>query len=123
MGQEMELDRDVTVYLRKARSDAPDSLKEFFTRFEELYDRKYVLDASAPDLPPPLTVHFILINSIQFRLWHQLTVQLEKFVEVPEAARYLVPLYENFIVDFEKKMNQLSCVQYMVRASREFEGT
>jgi len=49
-------------------------------------------------------------------------VQLEKFVEVPEASRFLVPVYENFIVDFEKRMNQLSLVQYMVRASKEFEG-
>ncbi|KAI9019738.1 hypothetical protein DFJ74DRAFT_644064 [Hyaloraphidium curvatum] len=94
MGNDMEVDRaDPTAFIRKTRSEAPDSLKQLFTRFEELYDRK---------------------------LWHQLTVALEKFVDIPEAAPYLIPVYENFISDFEKKMNQLSLVQYMVKASREF---
>lgn len=43
MGNEqMDVDRDVTVFLKKARSEAPDALKQFFTKFEELYDRKSV---------------------------------------------------------------------------------
>lgn len=47
---------------------------------------------------------------------------LENFVEIPAASPYLIPVYERFIVDFEKKLNQLSLVQYMVRAAREFTG-
>lgn len=42
MGNEtaMDVEQDVTVFLKKMRSEAPDALKEYFTKFEELYDRK-----------------------------------------------------------------------------------
>lgn len=41
MGVEtMDVDRDVTVFLREQRTKAPQELKEFYTRFEDLYDKK-----------------------------------------------------------------------------------
>ncbi|KAJ3331925.1 26S proteasome regulatory subunit [Blyttiomyces sp. JEL0837] len=87
----MDLDRDVTVYLSKARTSAPAELREFFAKFEDLYDKK---------------------------LWHQLTLVLLNFVNIPSAAPYLVPVYNEFIIDFAKKLNQLSLVQYATKASR-----
>ncbi|TPX57290.1 hypothetical protein SpCBS45565_g08236 [Spizellomyces sp. 'palustris'] len=93
MGVEsMDLDRDVTVFLREQRAKAPQELREFYTTFEDLYERK---------------------------LWHQLTNALESFVAQPSSGSHLFALYENFIVDWEKKMNQLSLVKFVTRASRE----
>ncbi|KAJ3086260.1 26S proteasome regulatory subunit [Quaeritorhiza haematococci] len=90
----MEVDRDVTAFLQQQRLTVPDSLKEFYIKFEEMYDRK---------------------------LWHQLTIELEKFVANEASGPFLIPLYENFIADWEKKMNQLSLVQFATRASKEFK--
>jgi hypothetical protein len=58
MGNEaqMDVDKDVTVFLRKTRSEAPDSLKEFFTKFEELYDRKCVGRVSPDSFHGSLTI-------------------------------------------------------------------
>ncbi|KAJ3035338.1 26S proteasome regulatory subunit [Rhizophlyctis rosea] len=95
MGQDaMDVDRDVTGYLQKERSSAPQELAQFYAKFEDLYDRK---------------------------LWHQLTLAVEDFVNQPNAGPRLIPLYENFIVDWEKKMNQLSLVKFVTRASRELK--
>ncbi|KAJ3126494.1 26S proteasome regulatory subunit [Nowakowskiella sp. JEL0407] len=90
----MEIDRNVVEFLHAQRASAPADLKEYFSKFEDLYDRK---------------------------LWHQLTISIQKFVLLPSAAPYLIPLYENFITDFDKKLNQLSLVQYATRASRQFK--
>ncbi|KAI9351834.1 hypothetical protein DFJ73DRAFT_831097 [Zopfochytrium polystomum] len=88
----MDIDKDVTVYLQTSRSSAPtQALKDAFTKMEELYDKK---------------------------LWHQLTVLLESFVDDPAAAPYFVPLYDEFIVDFAKRINQLRLVQYVTKAAR-----
>ncbi|KAJ3016948.1 UNVERIFIED_CONTAM: 26S proteasome regulatory subunit, partial [Siphonaria sp. JEL0065] len=87
----MQVDRDVTVYLSKAKQSAPAELKEYFGQFEDLYDRK---------------------------LWHQLTVALTKFATLPAAAPYLVPVYTEFVSEWQKRMNQLSLVQYVTIASR-----
>ncbi|KAJ3179719.1 26S proteasome regulatory subunit [Gaertneriomyces sp. JEL0708] len=89
----MDVDRDVTVWLRESRDKASPALKEFFTRFEDLYDRK---------------------------LYHQLTVTLEEFVNLKNenVEQWFLPLYEHFVSDWEGKMNQLSLVQFVVRASK-----
>ncbi|RKO92566.1 hypothetical protein BDK51DRAFT_11630, partial [Blyttiomyces helicus] len=89
----MDVDRDVVGFLQKhAASAGP--LAEHFATFENLYDKK---------------------------LWHQLTVAIESFVALPASAPFLIPLYENFIADWEKKMNQLSLVRYVTRASKEIK--
>lgn len=61
--------------------------------------------------------------SLQSRLWHQLTLLLATFAAVPSAAPFLVPVYDEFVVDWVKKMNQLSLVQYVAKASRTIKGT
>ncbi|KAJ3268004.1 26S proteasome regulatory subunit [Borealophlyctis nickersoniae] len=88
----MDIDRDVTAFLQSQRRSAPPELAEAYAKFEDLYDKK---------------------------LWHQLTIAVEHFVQLPSSGPHLIPLYENFIVDWEDKMNQLSLVQYATRASRE----
>ncbi|KAI9352898.1 hypothetical protein BDR26DRAFT_910659 [Obelidium mucronatum] len=87
----MQVDRDVTVYLSKAKQSAPAELKEFFAQFEDLYDRK---------------------------LWHQLTVALTKFAALPAAAPFLVPVYSEFVSEWQKRMNQLALIQFVTIASR-----
>ncbi|KAL7749532.1 26S proteasome regulatory subunit [Sorochytrium milnesiophthora] len=83
----MQVDLDVRRYLQEARQGAQakrhDQLVQLFNTFEDLYDRK---------------------------LWHQLTLALEQFVALPEASTYLLSLYENFILDFESKLNKLTLV-------------
>ncbi|KAJ3061996.1 26S proteasome regulatory subunit [Podochytrium sp. JEL0797] len=84
-------DRDVTLYLAKTRSAVAPELKEFYVQFEDLYDKK---------------------------LYHQLTLALTKFSMLPQAAPLLVPLYTEFVSEFQARLNQLSLVQYATRASR-----
>ncbi|KAI8611148.1 hypothetical protein BC830DRAFT_1246036 [Chytriomyces sp. MP71] len=87
----MQVDRDVTVYINKTKQTAPAELVPFYAAFEDLYDKK---------------------------LWHQLTLELNKFVDMPAAAPYLVPLYNEFVSEWQKRMNQLSLVQFVSKASR-----
>ena len=63
-----------------------------------------------------------LLISFYFRLWHQLTLELNRFMILSSAKPYLLGLYENFIIDFEKKMNQLSLVHYLVIAVKTISG-
>lgn len=56
------------------------------------------------------------------KLWHQLTVKLEEVVGLPAAqtGTTLVRLYQNFISDFEHKINLLKLAQLAVAASGQF---
>lgn len=78
----------MTKYLNEQK-DAAQADKELaaqWTKIEELYNKK---------------------------LWHQLTLELETLVRHPsmQSGQSLVVLYNNFIGDFESKMNPLSLVQ------------
>jgi len=50
------------------------------------------------------------------RLWHQLTIKMLSFVKNPalQKGKLLVELYENFIQDFEMRMNPLSFAEIIV---------
>lgn len=56
------------------------------------------------------------------RLWHQLTEKIEEFVKLPrfQQGNDLIQLYNNFIKDFETKINQLKLVQMIVVISNQF---
>lgn len=45
------------------------------------------------------------MNNFPYRLWHQLTLKLERFVKDPDLSKgeNLVQLYQNFIASFENK--------------------
>ncbi|TPX35530.1 hypothetical protein SmJEL517_g02146 [Synchytrium microbalum] len=88
----MDIDRDVVGFLTKQRSTAPAQLRDTFAKLLDLYDKK---------------------------LWHQLTVALESFLDLPGSGPYLMPLYQEFIIDWEKKMNQLSLVRFTTRAAKQ----
>lgn len=42
MAQQMDVDFDVTKFLHEQRQNAPPSLQQYFTEFEDLYERKCV---------------------------------------------------------------------------------
>lgn len=49
------------------------------------------------------------------RLWHQLTLKLQEFVKLPDSPQVdLTQLYEQFMVDFEVKINALALVEICV---------
>ncbi|XP_053304385.1 26S proteasome non-ATPase regulatory subunit 13 [Spea bombifrons] len=87
--------RDVTGFLQlqQSQSTSPETAA-IWHRLEELHNKK---------------------------LWHQLTLQLLEFVENPECAKGdgLIKLYENFISDFEHRMNPLSLVEIILHVVRQ----
>lgn len=89
--------RDVQSYLTAQQSDSSPEISSVFASFEDLYNK---------------------------RLWHQLTLGLLDFVKHPSFATGdgLLKLYENFIADFEMKMNPLSLIEmvaYIVKQISE----
>ncbi|XP_058859938.1 26S proteasome non-ATPase regulatory subunit 13-like isoform X3 [Acipenser ruthenus] len=56
------------------------------------------------------------------RLWHQLTVELLDLVQSPAFATEdrIIKLYENFISDFEHRINPLSLVEIILLAVRQY---
>jgi 26S proteasome regulatory subunit N9 len=58
------------------------------------------------------------------KLWHQLTVRLLEFIKHPElqSNRRLVELYENFIRDFEMRINPLSYMELIVFITKQMES-
>ncbi|GCB81848.1 hypothetical protein scyTo_0022580, partial [Scyliorhinus torazame] len=54
-------------------------------------------------------------------LWHQLTVRLQNFVQNPCFATGdgLIKLYENFISEFEHRINPLSLVEIVLHVVRQ----
>jgi hypothetical protein len=56
------------------------------------------------------------------RLWHQLTTVLEQVVTHSELAPRLKALYDNFVTDFETKINQLKLVQFAIVVAAQLSG-
>jgi 26S proteasome regulatory subunit N9 len=63
-----------------------------------------------------------LADLYQQKLWHQLTLKLEQFVTlaVVQAGDALIQLYNNFISDFETKINLLKLAHFAVIVSRQY---
>ncbi|KAI9190466.1 26S proteasome regulatory subunit [Blastocladiella emersonii ATCC 22665] len=87
MSSAMQIDLNPRGYLRSARAAAQAAgaadVVAALNVFEDLYDRK---------------------------LWHQLSTEIDRFLTLPAAGTYLVDLYEQFVRDFESKLNKLSLV-------------
>ncbi|MBN3324026.1 PSD13 ATPase, partial [Atractosteus spatula] len=87
--------KDVIGYLKQqqSRSSTPELATEWHT-LEELHNKK---------------------------LWHQLTLKLTVFVQNPcfAAGDGLLKLYENFISDFEHRINPLSLVEIILHVARQ----
>ncbi|XP_031098228.1 26S proteasome non-ATPase regulatory subunit 13 homolog B [Ipomoea triloba] len=65
-----------------------------------------------------------LADLYQRKLWHQLTLKLEQFVALAvfQAGDALIQLYNNFITDFETKINLLKLAHFAVIVSRQYSG-
>ncbi|CAG8455222.1 8328_t:CDS:2 [Paraglomus brasilianum] len=93
MYQQMDLDQNPIVALRGLRKHASGELQDYFDTFEDLYERK---------------------------LWHQLTLKIEEFFSLPSSGQFQIPLFQNFISDWENKMNKLKLVTLGLTASKQF---
>ena len=82
----------ITDFLVEQRDNAPVESQPIFLTFEDLWERK---------------------------LWHQLTEGLLDFFLTEDATDQRLPLYNNFIVSFADKINQLKLVELALRASTE----
>uniref|UniRef100_A0A7N9AVD0 26S proteasome non-ATPase regulatory subunit 13 n=1 Tax=Mastacembelus armatus TaxID=205130 RepID=A0A7N9AVD0_9TELE len=87
--------KDVTGYLKQQQSNSstPEMAAEWHT-LEELYNK---------------------------RLWHQLTLKLTDFVKDSyfKTGDGLIQLYENFLCDFEHRINPLSLVEIILYVARQ----
>lgn len=81
---------DVNGYLNQKKQSSPAN-EVWWTEFENLYSKK---------------------------LWHQLTLKLLEYVRRGESGD-LVELYENFITDFETRLNPFYLVEIMAHVVRE----
>ena|SRR5579871_4179368 len=91
----MDVDIDVPKFLIEAREAAPESLQGSILQMEELWER---------------------------RLWHQLTMELEKFFSDPQSAGLRMRMFKDFLGTFEKSINQLKLVGLALRAKEECRG-
>jgi 26S proteasome regulatory subunit N9 len=91
----MDVDVDIPSFLREARISAPDSLQGSILQMEDLWER---------------------------RLWHQLTVELEKFFIDPQSAGSRMRMFKDFVGTFEKNINQLKLVGLALLAKEECKG-
>ncbi|KAG8189314.1 hypothetical protein JTE90_019071 [Oedothorax gibbosus] len=80
--------RDVNAYLSAQQAKATGEKAEEWNQMEEYYNKK---------------------------LWHQLTLKLLALSKLPEMQQgtELLELYENFLADFENKINPLSLVEIL----------
>uniref|UniRef100_A0A667Y8Y6 26S proteasome non-ATPase regulatory subunit 13 n=1 Tax=Myripristis murdjan TaxID=586833 RepID=A0A667Y8Y6_9TELE len=87
--------KDVTGYLKQQQSNSstPEMAAEWHT-LEDLYNKK---------------------------LWHQLTLKLTEFVKDPcfKTGDGLIQLYDNFLSDFEHRINPLSLVEIILYVARQ----
>lgn len=71
-------------WLQQQQTSSPDS-SQWFATFEELYNKK---------------------------LWHQLSTKIFDYIDQAPGQKDLLSLYQNFIVNFEMKMNPLLLIEY-----------
>ncbi|KAI8458303.1 hypothetical protein BY996DRAFT_4577339 [Phakopsora pachyrhizi] len=89
----MEIDMDPIGFLNRLIDEVPGELRISSEKFLDLYQRK---------------------------LWYQLTIELRDFLSHPYSYQYQIPIYNNFIKDFENKINPLKLVEISVTVSQRF---
>ncbi|KAF9221772.1 hypothetical protein BS17DRAFT_710469 [Gyrodon lividus] len=82
-------------FIAKALSSTPAELHPFFEAFNNLYTRK---------------------------LWHQLTLKLFEFFDHPRSKPFRVVVFQQFVRDFEPKMNQQRLVELGTKVSKEIDN-
>ncbi|XP_076444578.1 26S proteasome non-ATPase regulatory subunit 13-like [Babylonia areolata] len=88
--------RDVSSYLAEQQRKSTGDAASDWAQIEEYYNKK---------------------------LWHQLTLKLSAFVKTPVFAKgdSLVRLYENFITDFEHRINPLALTEICVLVVKQIQ--
>lgn len=84
----------VVPYLQGQQQARPEHAQWFFT-FEELYTKK---------------------------LWHQLSTKIFEYIEKAPGNKDLLGLYQNFIADFEMKMNPLLLIEYASKVVAQIDN-
>lgn len=56
------------------------------------------------------------------KLWHELTETLITIFNHPESASFRLPVYNNFILQFADKINQLKLVDLALKAAQQCSG-
>ncbi|KAF9607789.1 hypothetical protein IFM89_000687 [Coptis chinensis] len=80
--------------IRRSHRESHPELAEWYTELADLYEKK---------------------------LWHQLTLKLDQFISLPvfQAGNALIDLYNNFIMEFETKINPLKFSHFAILVSRQ----
>jgi len=88
--------RDIAGYLSEQQAKSSGDLAAEWVSIEELYNKK---------------------------LWHQLTLKLQTFVKHQSFAQGdgLIQLYNNFLADFEHRINHLSLVEIVLHIIRQMK--
>jgi 26S proteasome regulatory subunit N9 len=55
-------------------------------------------------------------------LWHQLTTQVLEFFQEKESAPYQISIFQNFVAEWEDKINKLSLATIALKAATQFSG-
>jgi len=89
--------RNIAGYLSEQQAKSSGDLAAEWVSIEELYNKK---------------------------LWHQLTLKLQTFVKHPSFAQgdALIHLYNNFLADFEHRINHLSLVEIILHVIRQMSN-
>ena len=95
MSSSMDVDVDIPSFLREARNAAPESLQGSILQMEDLWER---------------------------RLWHQLTLELERFFNDPQSSGSRMRMFKDFVGTFEKNINQSKLVGLGLLAKEECKG-
>ena len=85
----------VPAVLESQRDQRPADLQEYYLRFEDLWERK---------------------------LWHELTDVLIEYFGLDGSASQRMTLFNNFIVAFDNKINQLKLVELGLLAAETEQG-
>lgn len=88
--------RDVASYLAEQQRKSSGDIASDWAELEELYNKK---------------------------LWHQLTLKLNTFIKTPAFAKgdALVRLYDNFLTDFEHRINPLALTEICVLVCKQIQ--
>jgi 26S proteasome regulatory subunit N9 len=86
---------DLDAFMKAALSHTPSELHPTFEAFRTLYTRK---------------------------LWHQLTIKLFEFLDMPASKPFRVHVFDGFVRDFETRLNQLRLVEMAVKVSKEIDN-
>lgn len=68
-----------------------------------------------------MRVELILSVSLH-RLWHQLTQHILDFFKQAESGPFKVNVYQQFVAEWENKINRLSLVTIALQAASQCQG-